>query len=133
MGDVFEAFAGSAVQLVGDVVKVLLAVAAEVGALVEELTQQAVGVFVAVSLPAQVPGREVDLNASRDAHVAMSGHLLPLDSKSASRAVMPEARPEPLDESLLSGFDRIQTPVEPSKDEEGRVTVCNSRFNPPLA
>ena len=76
-GEEVEDFSGSVVEALGNVVEVLLGVAAEIGAFGEILPDQAVGVFVAGSLPWAVGVGEVDLDAGVPRQLGVAGHFGP--------------------------------------------------------
>ena len=69
------AFAGSGVELGGDVVEHAGAVEGQVGALGQVLAQQAVGVLVGAALPGRVRVAEVDVQAGGLGDLDVVGHL----------------------------------------------------------
>lgn len=78
-----ERLAGPVVELLGDGVQVLLGEDAQVGALREALSQQAVRVLVGAALPWRVRVAEVDVHVQRHRYLAVQRHL---------RALVPRQR-----------------------------------------
>src|SRR5215208_5352775 len=70
-----ERLARAAVELLGDLVKALLAHPGEARSLREVLAKQAVGVLVGAPLPGAAGIAEIDLDAGLDREVPVLGHL----------------------------------------------------------
>lgn len=73
-----QRLAGPVVHQVGNGIERILVVHAQVGALGQELAQQAVGVLAAALLPRAVRVAEVHPHASRSGELLVPGHLLAL-------------------------------------------------------
>src|SRR5215469_11118931 len=74
-GGVAEGAAGPGVELGGDGVELVLAVAGQVAALGQVVADQPVGVLVGAALPGRVRVGEVDPDAGGDGEVGVPGHL----------------------------------------------------------
>jgi hypothetical protein len=77
-GPYAQAFSGPVVDLIGNGVELLLAVAREIGALGQVLAHQPVGVLVGATLPRAVRVTEVHREARAPAQLLVHGHLAPL-------------------------------------------------------
>jgi len=92
-----QCFPGPVVELPGDEIQFRRGVLVQVGAFGEVMTQEAVGVFIARTLPRAPRGAEVHGHVQRLGEVSVLGHLLALIPRQRSAKLWWEASERPSD------------------------------------